>query len=151
MLFSRSGPITWMIVFLGNPGEKYDGTRHNVGFQVGDAVAKHCGVHIRRLKSRALTARATLGGQPVLLVKPQTYMNLSGEAARPLADYYKIPSDHVLVVLDDTALAPGRLRLRPGGSAGGHNGLKSLIGRLGTDKFPRLRVGVGAPPHRTTP
>jgi len=78
-------------------------------------------------------------------------MNLSGEAARPLADYYKIPPDHVLVVLDDTALAPGRLRLRPGGSAGGHNGLKSLIGRLGTDKFPRLRVGVGAPPHPDYP
>ena len=151
MLFSRSGPVTWMIVFLGNPGEKYDGTRHNVGFQVGDAVAKYCGVSIRRLKSRALTAKATLGGKSVLLVKPQTYMNLSGEAVRPLADYYKISPDHVLVVSDDTALAPGRIRIRPGGSAGGHNGLKSIIQCLGTEKFPRLRMGVGAPPHPEYP
>ncbi|MBQ7737673.1 MAG: aminoacyl-tRNA hydrolase [Oscillospiraceae bacterium] len=147
MLFHRSGGAEWMIVFLGNPGPRYTGTRHNVGFRVGDAVAKHCGVSINRLKNRALTARTTLGGKEVLLVKPQTYMNLSGEAVRPLADYYKIAPDHVLVVSDETALEPGRLRLRPGGSAGGHNGLKSVIQHLGTDRFPRLRLGVGAPPH----
>ena len=110
-------------------------------------MAKRCGVKIQRLKNRALTAECELGGQRVLLVKPQTYMNLSGEAVRPLADFYKLPPDRVLVVSDETALTPGRIRLRPGGSAGGHNGLKSIIQHLGTDAFPRLRLGVGAPPH----
>ncbi len=136
-----------MLVFLGNPGTKYDGTRHNVGWSVGDVIAERCGTPIRRLKNRALTARCTLGGREVLLVKPQTYMNLSGEAVRPLADFYKIPPERILVVSDEIALAPGRIRLRPGGSAGGHNGLKSIIQHLGTDRFPRLRLGVGAPPH----
>ena len=149
MLFRLKGRgIGWMVVFLGNPGPKYDGTRHNVGFRVGDVVAKRCGVSIRRLKNRALTAECELGGQRVLLVKPQTYMNLSGEAVRPLADFYKLPPERVLVVSDETALEPGRIRLRPGGSAGGHNGLKSIIQHLGTDGFPRLRLGVGAPPHQ---
>ena len=142
-----SGGIDWMVVFLGNPGARYDGTRHNVGWAVGDVIAGRCGAKIQRLKNRALTARCSLAGRSVLLVKPQTYMNLSGEAVRPLADYYKIPADHVLVVSDEIALSPGRLRLRPGGSAGGHNGLKSVIQHLGTDQFPRLRLGVGAPPH----
>ncbi len=146
MLFHFSGRgVSWMIVFLGNPGPKYDGTRHNVGFRVGDVVAQRCGVKVQRLKNKALTATAELGGKQVLLVKPQTYMNLSGEAVRPLADYYKLSPDHVLVVSDETALPPGRIRLRPGGSAGGHNGLKSIIHSLGTDAFPRLRLGVGAP------
>ena len=148
MLFPHdSGGIDWMVVFLGNPGAKYDGTRHNVGWSVGDVIAGRCGVKIQRLKNRALTARCTLGGHEVLLVKPQTYMNLSGEAVRPLADFYKLPAERILVVSDEIALAPGRLRLRPGGSAGGHNGLKSIIQHLGTDQFPRLRLGVGAPPH----
>lgn len=148
MLFrSSSGPVGWMLVFLGNPGAEYDGTRHNIGFQVGDLVAQRCGVKIQRLKNRALTASAVLAGQKVLLVKPQTYMNLSGEAVRPLADFYKLDPGHILVVSDEVALAPGRIRLRPGGSAGGHNGLKSVIACLGTDRFPRLRLGVGTPPH----
>ena len=148
MFFRRdTGAVGWMIVFLGNPGSRYEGTRHNVGWAVGDAVAKRCGVKIQRLKNRALTARARYGGQEVLLVKPQTYMNLSGEAVRPLADFYRIEPGHILVVSDEVALSPGRLRLRPGGSAGGHNGLKSIILHLGTEEFPRLRVGVGAPPH----
>lgn len=148
MLFHFSGRgLSWMIVFLGNPGPKYDGTRHNVGFRVGDVVAQRCGVKVQRLKNKALTATAELGGKQVLLVKPQTYMNLSGEAVRPLADYYKLSPDHVLVVSDETALPPGQIRLRPGGSAGGHNGLKSIIHSLGTDAFPRLRLGVGAPSH----
>ena len=142
-----SGPVDWMIVFLGNPGARYEGTRHNVGWAVGDLISDRCGVSIRRLRNRALTARCTLGGRQVLLVKPQTYMNLSGEAVRPLADYYQIPPERILVVSDEIALAPGRIRLRPGGSAGGHNGLKSIIQHLGTDQFPRLRLGVGAPPH----
>ena len=148
MLFRFGGRgISWLVVFLGNPGPKYDGTRHNVGFRVGDVLSKRKGVEIRRLKNRALTAECELGGTRVLLVKPQTYMNLSGEAVRPLADFYKIPPEHVLVVSDETALPPGRIRLRAGGSAGGHNGLKSIIQHLGTDAFPRLRLGVGAPPH----
>ena len=147
MLFSRSGGAEWMVVFLGNPGPKYTGTRHNAGFAVGDEIARRCGTEIRRLKNRALTARVSLGGKEVLLVKPQTYMNLSGEAVRPLADYYKIPPERILVISDEIALAPGRIRLRPSGSAGGHNGLKSIIQHLGTDRFPRLRLGVGAPPH----
>ena len=147
MLFSRSGGAEWMVVFLGNPGPKYTGTRHNAGYAVGDEIARRCGTEIRRLKNRALTARVSLGGKDVLLVKPQTYMNLSGEAVRPLADYYKIPPERILVISDEIALAPGRIRLRPSGSAGGHNGLKSIIQHLGTDRFPRLRLGVGAPPH----
>ena len=148
MLFRFGGRgIQWMVVFLGNPGPKYDGTRHNAGFRVGDVVAKRCGVKIQRLKNKALTAECEFGGVRVLLVKPQTYMNLSGEAVRPLASFYKIPPERVLVVSDETALSPGRIRLRASGSAGGHNGLKSIIQNLGTDAFPRLRLGVGAPPH----
>ncbi len=148
MLFRSAGRgVQWMVVFLGNPGPQYEDTRHNVGFRVGDAVAKKCGADIRRLKNRALTAKCTLGGKEVLLVKPQTYMNLSGEAVRPLADFYKLDAAHILVVSDEVALPPGRIRLRPGGSAGGHNGLKNIIACLGTDQFPRLRMGVGAPPH----
>ena len=147
MLFRSDRGAEWMIVFLGNPGPKYAGTRHNAGFAVGDELSRRCGVEIRRLKNRALTAKTSIGGHDVLLVKPQTYMNLSGEAVRPLADYYKVPADHILVVSDEVALVPGRIRLRPSGSAGGHNGLKSVIQHLGTDQFPRLRLGVGAPPH----
>ena len=136
-----------MIVFLGNPGTRYTGTRHNIGWAVGDVISSRCSVRIDRLRSHALTARCSLGGREVLLVKPQTYMNLSGEAVRPLADYYKIPPEQILVVSDEIALVPGKIRLRPGGSAGGHNGLKSIIQHLGTDQFPRLRLGVGSPPH----
>ena len=137
-----------MIVFLGNAGPRYTGTRHNVGFAVGDILAKRCGVSINRLRSRALTARTSIGGHEVLLVKPQTFMNLSGEAVRPLSDYFKIPPERILVVSDEVALVPGRLRLRSSGSAGGHNGLKNIILHLGTENFPRLRVGIGSPPHR---
>jgi len=148
MLFgSKKSSVGWMFVFLGNPGPKYTGTRHNAGFMVGDALAKKCGVSINRLKSKALTEKCRINGEEVLLVKPQTYMNLSGEAVRPLADFYKIPPERILVVSDEVSLPVGKLRLRAGGSAGGHNGLKSIIQHLGTDRFPRLRVGVGAPPH----
>ena len=148
MLFGRNaGAVSWMVVLLGNPGPRFNGTRHNAGFMVGDELEKKCGVSINRLKNRALTAKAELGGQSVLLVKPQTMMNLSGEAVRPLADFYKIPLERILVVSDEVALVPGKLRLRSGGSAGGHNGLKNIIAQLGTDRFPRLRLGVGAPPH----
>ena len=148
MFFKKdSGGVSWLLVCLGNPGDKYENTRHNVGFMVADEVAERQRKPIQRLKFKALTNVLTISGEKVLVMKPITYMNLSGEAVRQAADFYKIPPDHVLVVSDDTALALGRLRIRVKGSAGGHNGLKNIIQHLGTDQFPRLRVGVGEKPH----
>ena len=147
MLFGARGGAEWLFVFLGNPGPKYAGTRHNAGFMVGEALSKRLGVKINRARWRALTATADVGGHKVLLMLPQTLMNLSGEAVGPAAKFYKIPPERVLVFSDEMALPPGSLRIREGGSAGGHNGLKSIIAALGTDKFPRMRLGVGEPPH----
>ena len=148
MLFQRdSGGAAWLIVGLGNPGEKYENTRHNVGFQVIDELAERQGRPVQRLKFKALTGLLTIGGEKALGMKPVTYMNLSGEAVRPAADFYKLPPERILVISDDVALAAGRLRIRAKGSAGGHNGLKSIIQHLGTDQFPRIRVGVGEKPH----
>lgn len=147
MFFKKSGGVDWLLVCLGNPGDKYENTRHNVGFMVADDVADRAGVPIQKLKYKALTNTVTLGGQKVLVMKPITYMNLSGEAVRQAVDFFKVPADHVLVVSDDTALAVGRIRIRKGGSAGGHNGLKNIIQHLGTDQFPRIRLGVGEKPH----
>ena len=147
MFGKSSGGVSWMLVCLGNPGDQYENTRHNVGFMVADELAERARAPIQKLKFKALTNTLTISGEKVLVMKPITYMNLSGEAARPAADFYKIPADRVLVVSDDTALPIGRLRIRKGGSAGGHNGLKSLIQHLGTDQFPRVRVGVGEKPH----
>ena len=148
MLFQRdSGGAAWLIVGLGNPGEKYENTRHNVGFQVIDELAERQGKPVQRLKFKALTGLLTIGGEKALVMKPVTYMNLSGEAVRPAADFYKLPPERILVISDDVALAAGRLRIRAKGSAGGHNGLKSIIQHLGTDQFPRVRVGVGEKPH----
>ena len=148
MFFSkRPGPVEWLVVGLGNPGPKYDWTRHNMGFLVIDALADRLDVPVQRLRFRALTNTAVLGGRSVLLMKPTTYMNLSGESVGEAARFYKIPPDHVLVISDDVALAQGRLRIRRSGSAGGHNGLKNIIAHLGTAAFPRVRVGVGDKPH----
>ena len=148
MFFKKdAGGVGWLLVCLGNPGDKYENTRHNVGFMVADEVAGRQGKPIQRLKFKALTNTLTISGEKVLVMKPITYMNLSGEAVRQAADFYKIPPERILVVSDDTALPAGRLRIRKGGSAGGHNGLKSIIQHLGTDQFPRLRVGVGEKPH----
>ena len=147
MFFKKSSGADWLLVCLGNPGDKYENTRHNVGFMVADEIADRAGVPIQKLKYKALTNTVTLGGQKVLVMKPITYMNLSGEAVRQAVDFFKVPADHVLVVSDDTALAVGRLRIRKGGSAGGHNGLKNIILHLGTDQFPRVRLGVGEKPH----
>ena len=148
MFFKKdSGGVSWLLVCLGNPGDKYENTRHNVGFMVADEVAERQRKPIQRLKFKALTNVLTISGEKVLVMKPITYMNLSGEAVRQAADFYKIPPDRVLVVSDDTALPVGRLRIRMKGSAGGHNGLKNIIQHLGTDQFPRLRVGVGEKPH----
>ena len=147
MFFSDHGGVQWLVVFLGNPGLKYRNTRHNAGFLAADAVERDCGVSIDRLRFHALTAQAELGGQKVLLMKPQTYMNASGIAIEAAAHFYKIPPERVLVLFDDISLPVGKLRIRKNGSAGGHNGLKSIIAGLGTDVFPRIRIGVGAPPH----
>ena len=146
-LKNNSGSAAWLIVGLGNPGEKYEDTRHNVGFQVIDELAERQGRPVQRLKFKALTGLLTIGGEKALVMKPVTYMNLSGEAVRPAADFYKLPPERILVISDDVALAAGRLRIRAKGSAGGHNGLKSIIQHLGTDQFPRIRVGVGEKPH----
>ena len=147
MLFSNHGGVQWLVVFLGNPGLKYQNTRHNAGFLTADVVEKDCGVRIDRLRFHALTAQTELGGQKVLLMKPQTYMNNSGEAVAPAAKFYKVPPEHILVVSDEIHLQPGRLRIRTKGSAGGHNGLKDIIARLGTQEFPRVRLGVGEKPN----
>lgn len=144
---NRASGVEWLVVGLGNPGDKYENTRHNVGFLTIDHIAEEQRVPVQKLKYRALTNTVELGGAKVLLMKPVTYMNLSGEAVRQAVDFYKIPPERVLVVSDDTALAVGRLRIRKGGSAGGHNGLKNIIQHLGTDQFPRVRVGVGEKPH----
>ena len=147
MFFSRSGPVEWLIVCLGNPGDKYEGTRHNVGFMVADELGNRGNFPIQRLKYRALTQTATIGGCQALVMKPVTFMNLSGESVGEAARFYKIPADHVLVVSDDVSLPVGKLRIRTGGSAGGHNGLKNIIQHLGTDQFPRVKGGVGQKPH----
>ena len=146
MLFS-SRSVSWLVVFLGNPGLRYEGTRHNAGFMAADAFARKHSVNINRSRFRALTATCPLGSETVLLMKPQTYMNLSGEAVGQAARFYKIPADHVLVVSDDISLPVGAMRIRTKGSAGGHNGLKNIISVLGTEEFPRIRLGVGAPPY----
>lgn len=146
MFFSKGG-AEWIVAFLGNPGIKYNGTRHNAGFMAADAMEKKLGVSINKMRFKALTQTADIGGKKVLLMKPQTYMNLSGDAIVQAANFYKVPPERVIVVSDETALPIGRLRIRRGGSAGGHNGLKSVIARLGTDQFPRIRLGVGDKPH----
>ena len=144
---NRSSGVEWLLVGLGNPGDKYDNTRHNVGFAAIDQLAEELLVPVQKLKYRALTQSVELGGAKVLLMKPITYMNLSGEAVGEAARFFKIPADHVLVLSDDVSLPVGKLRIRRGGSAGGHNGLKSIIQHLGTDQFPRVKIGVGEKPH----
>ena len=144
-MFGLGNSVQWLAVFLGNPGPKYTGTRHNAGFLAADALAKDKGVSVSRLRFRALTAKCELGGTGVLLMKPQTYMNESGQAVGQAVRFYKLPPERVLGVSDDINLPSGKLRIRKGGSAGGHNGLKSIISHLGSDAFPRVRVGVGAP------
>ncbi len=146
MLFS-SGGVSWLIVFLGNPGKDYENTRHNAGFMTAEVMEKLTNTSINKSKFKALTAQCSIGGQGVLLMKPQTYMNLSGEAVGEAARFYKIPSEHVIVISDEISLPIGRIRIRKSGSAGGHNGLKNIIAHLGSDAFPRIRLGVGSPAH----
>ena len=146
MIFKASG-CDWMIVGLGNPGKDYEKTRHNVGFRSTDLLAGLLKTRIDRLKFKALTRMVNYNGMKVLLVQPQTYMNASGAAVSALATYYKVKPERILVIFDDISLPVGRIRIRKDGSAGGHNGIKSIIQSLGTDQFPRIKVGVGAKPH----
>lgn len=147
--FRKNGApgVTWLVVGLGNMGDQYDRTRHNVGFDVIDLLADQLNIPVQRLKFKALTNTAELGGAKVLLMKPVTFMNLSGEAVEQAAAFYKVPPERVIVVSDEVTLPPGKLRVRPSGSAGGHNGLKNIIAHLHSDQFPRVRIGVGQKPH----
>ena len=147
MIFKKSGPPEWLLVCLGNYGKEYENTRHNVGFMAAERLIDKRDLRCNRLRFRALTEVIEFGGANVLLMMPQTYMNLSGEAVGEAARFYKIPADHVIVLCDDITQDPGKLRIRPSGSAGGHNGLKSIIARLGGENFPRIRIGVGAKPR----
>ena len=149
-MFFRSNPAggaEWLIVGLGNPGPKYDGTRHNAGFMALDWLADKWGGKVTRAKFKGLYDTVTVDGRKVTLLKPQTFMNLSGHSVGALADFFKIPPQRVIVLCDDVTQAPGKLRIRPSGSAGGHNGLKDIIACLGSQEFPRVRIGVGEKPH----
>ena len=149
MIFEKSGgAVDWLIVGLGNPGQKYEHTRHNMGFLTVDLLAEQLNVKLNKVKFKSAYNIVRFGGQKCLVMKPQTYMNLSGESIRSLVEYYKIdPEEELLVIYDDISLEPGVLRLRTKGSAGGHNGMKSIIKHLGGDTFPRIRVGIGGEKH----
>ncbi len=143
---SPAQSLQWMLVGLGNPGKKYENTRHNIGFDALDAAAGRWGIEIKRQKFDALYGLGEVGGEKVLLLKPQTFMNLSGQSLLKAGDFYGIPPERTLVLFDDISLAPGALRIRLSGSAGGHNGLKSIITFLGQE-FPRVKIGVGDRPR----
>ena len=146
MLFgNKSAAVDWLVVGLGNPGQKYANTRHNMGFLTVDLLAEKAGVKLNKVKFKSAYNIIPFAGCKCLVMKPQTYMNLSGEAVREAVQFYKIPADHVLVIYDDVSLPVGKLRVRPTGSAGGHNGIKNIIAHLGTQDFPRVKIGTGAP------
>lgn len=147
MFLRSSAGCEYLIVGLGNPGMKYRGTRHNVGYAALDALADSLGVKADRVKFQGLMAQASIAGHKVVLLKPTTYMNLSGQSVQAAAKFYHIPPEHIIVLSDDISLEPGRLRVRRNGSAGGHNGLKSIISSIGSQEFPRIKIGVGAKPH----
>ncbi len=145
-MFTPSSPF--LLVGLGNPGREYANNRHNVGFMVADAIAEKLGVEFSRVQSNALVVKGEHDGHKVILAKPRTYMNLSGNSVASLVRFYKVDLDHLLVIYDEVDLPFHTLRLRPDGSSAGHNGIASIIERVGTDSFPRLRVGIGRPPGR---
>ncbi len=144
---SASGPIEWLIVGLGNPGKEYENTRHNAGFIAMSALADACNVKLTKSKFKALVSEATLSGRRVLLMMPQTYMNLSGTAVAEAANFYKIPAEHILVLSDDISLDVAKIRVRRKGSHGGQKGLKSIGEQLGSTDYPRIKIGVGQKPH----
>ena len=137
----------YLIAGLGNPTREYEKTRHNVGFEAIDILADKAGTTVTEKKHKALYVKGYIGGQKVILAKPQTYMNLSGESIREIADFYKIEPENIIILCDDINLSEGQLRIRLKGSAGGHNGLKNIISHLGTQEFPRIRIGVGEKPR----
>ena len=144
-MFASKSAVDWLIVGLGNPGEKYAHTRHNMGFLTVDLLAEQEGQKLNKVKFKSAFNIFPFAGQRCLVMKPQTYMNLSGEAVREAVQFYKIPPERVLVIYDDVSLPVGKLRVRPTGSAGGHNGIKNIIAHLGTQDFPRIKIGTGAP------
>ena len=147
IMFKKSTNENWLIVGLGNPGREYEKTRHNCGFRAVDLLADQLGAKVDKLKFQGLYAQANYNGTKVFLLKPQTYMNLSGRSVLQLSAYFNIPPQRIIVMFDDISLEPGRLRIRPNGSAGGHNGIKSIIQEVGSQEFPRVKIGVGAKPN----
>ena len=147
----KNAPVSWIIVGLGNPGAEYRDTRHNAGFWALDTIAARAGAAVDRARFHALCGEATVGGVRALLMKPETFMNASGTAIAEAASFYKIPPEQVIVLCDDISFAPGILRIRRRGSAGGHNGLKSIIASLGSQDFPRVKIGVGEKPSPEYP
>ncbi|MBR2316137.1 MAG: aminoacyl-tRNA hydrolase [Clostridia bacterium] len=145
--FKDKSTFEYLIVGLGNPGKKYEFTRHNAGFLFVDILSEKFSFTVKKLKFHALIGETRINGKRCLVMKPQTMMNCSGEAVKEACSFYKIPPEKVIVVFDDISLDVGKLRIRRNGSAGGHNGIKSIINHLGSDKFPRIKVGVGAKPH----
>ena len=146
-MFGLNKADSWLIVGLGNPGKQYDKTRHNCGFRALDMIAQKLGCKVDKGKFQGLYGQTVYGGQKLFLLKPQTFMNLSGRSVLQLSAYYNIPPQRIIVLFDDISLPPGRLRIRSDGSAGGHNGIKSIIQELGSQDFPRVKIGVGAKPH----
>jgi len=146
-MFKKSSGENWLIVGLGNPGREYEKTRHNAGFRALDILADQLGAKVDKLKYQGLYTQVNYNGSKVFLLKPQTYMNLSGRSVLQLSAYFNIPPQRIIVMFDDISLEPGRLRVRANGSAGGHNGIKSIIQEVGSQEFPRVKIGVGAKPH----
>ena len=140
--------VMYIIAGLGNPTREYEKTRHNVGFEVIDVLADMLGTTVEEKKFKGLYGRGIIGGEKVLLLKPQTFMNLSGESIRAASDFYKVDPEHIIIIYDDISLDVGQLRIRKKGSAGGHNGIKNIIAHLGTQEFPRIKVGVGDKPKK---
>ena len=145
-MFGRSNE-TWLIVGLGNPGREYEKTRHNAGFRALDILADKLGCKVDKAKFQGLYGQVNFKGRKLLLLKPQTFMNLSGRSVLQLSAFFHVPPQNIIVLFDDISLEPGRLRIRKDGSAGGHNGIKSIIAELGSQEFPRVKIGVGAKPH----
>ena len=146
-MFKRSANEAWLIVGLGNPGKEYERTRHNAGFRAVDLLAEKLGVRIDKPKFQGLYCQTNYNGNKLFLLKPQTYMNLSGRSVLQLSAYFNVPPQRIIVMFDDISLEPGRLRIRADGSAGGHNGIKSIIQEIGSQTFPRVKIGVGAKPN----
>ena len=146
-MFKKATDESWLIVGLGNPGREYEKSRHNCGFRALDILADSLGCKVDKLKFQGLYGQVNYNGTKVFLLKPQTYMNLSGRSVLQLSAYFHIPPQRIIVLFDDISLVPGRLRIRPDGSAGGHTGIKSIIQELGSQAFPRIKIGVGAKPN----